>query len=165
MTKKKKIYLALCIALLVFGIWQLYGWWSDQQIFLKLQTKGEKALTASDWAKLPEILAEQYKKDTYGSTTPEGTLALFIDALKKGDADLASKYFIPEKQVEYKIGVQNWTRLNKNIEIASTLNGASGIKINKDGTATMGIFQGEKSFMTIFFLKNNYSGKWKLQSM
>src|SRR3989344_2339975 len=35
----------------------------------------------------------QYENDTYGGTTPEETLALFIDALKKGDIDLASKYF------------------------------------------------------------------------
>ena len=41
---------------------------------------------------------EAYKKameaDVYGGKTPEETLQLFIDALKKGDIELASKYYI-----------------------------------------------------------------------
>jgi hypothetical protein len=38
--------------------------------------------------------AEQtLKNDSYGGHTPEETLTIFIDALKKGDIELASKYF------------------------------------------------------------------------
>jgi hypothetical protein len=47
-------------------------------------------------AELPGKL-EAYKAnmeaDTYGGKTPEETLQMFIDALKKGDIELASKYF------------------------------------------------------------------------
>ncbi|TSD03496.1 MAG: hypothetical protein Athens071416_177 [Parcubacteria group bacterium Athens0714_16] len=47
---------------------------------------------------------EQYKqaqsRDTYGGKTPEETLGLFVDALKKGDTELASKYFVLDKQKE-----------------------------------------------------------------
>lgn len=58
---------------------------------------------------------EQYKqaqsKDTYGGKTPEETLSLFVDALKKGDTELASKYFILDKQdemaKELSVGKQN----------------------------------------------------------
>ena len=32
-------------------------------------------------------------EDTYGGKTPQETLDLFVDALKKGDVELASKYF------------------------------------------------------------------------
>ena len=54
----------------------------------------------------PEYRAEQYLKDLerryredpYGGSTPEETLQLFIDALKKGDIELASKYFSIEHQ-------------------------------------------------------------------
>src|SRR3989338_11270523 len=38
-------------------------------------------------------LEEPYKNDTYGGKTPEETWAMFIDALKKGDIDLAIKYY------------------------------------------------------------------------
>lgn len=56
----------------------------------------------------PEYRAEQYFKDLerryaedpYGGSTPEETLQLFVDALKKGDVELASKYFVVDKQEE-----------------------------------------------------------------
>ena len=38
-------------------------------------------------------LEEPYKKDVYGGKTPEETWAMYIDALKKGDIDLAIKYY------------------------------------------------------------------------
>src|SRR3989344_4310089 len=43
-------------------------------------------------------LERLYAEDTYGGQTPEETLQLFIDALKAGDIDLASKYFVIESR-------------------------------------------------------------------
>lgn len=42
------------------------------------------------------------KEDLYGGDTPEETLRLFIEALKKGDTDLAAKYFVMDKQQEWR---------------------------------------------------------------
>src|SRR3990167_1089691 len=47
-------------------------------------------------------LERQYAEDTYGGKTPEETLRLFIDALKVGDIDLASKYFVVEEREKTK---------------------------------------------------------------
>lgn len=46
-----------------------------------------------DWEKEFERLM---REDTYGGKTPEETLTMFVDALKKGDVELASKYFAYE---------------------------------------------------------------------
>jgi len=43
-----------------------------------------------------------YREDTVGGTTPEETLQLFIAALKNDDLDLASRYFVVDKQGEWK---------------------------------------------------------------
>lgn len=54
-------------------------------------------------------LAEMFKKiekdnyqramaDTYGGKTPQETLQMYIDAVEKGDYELASKYFIEDYQ-------------------------------------------------------------------
>jgi hypothetical protein len=40
--------------------------------------------------------------DTYGGPTPQATWDLFVKALEAGDTDLASKYFVVEKQAEMK---------------------------------------------------------------
>ena len=47
-------------------------------------------------------LEKQYAEDPYGGDTPEETLRLFIDALKAGNTDLASKYFVLDKQEEWR---------------------------------------------------------------
>ena len=70
----------------------------------------------------PEYRAEQYfkdlerryREDPYGGTTPEETLQLFIDALKKGDIELASKYFVLDEQ-------KKWLKELKEIEAADQL--------------------------------------------
>lgn len=48
--------------------------------------------------KVLEDWKRAYENDTYGGKTPEETLQLFTDALKKGDINLASKYFLLDKQ-------------------------------------------------------------------
>ena len=60
--------------------------------------------------KYMEALEKAYREDQYGGNTPEETLQLFIDALKKGDTDLAAKYFIideQEKWATYLMGLKN----------------------------------------------------------
>jgi len=47
-------------------------------------------------------LQEQYENDTFGGETPEETIQLFIEALEAGDIDLATKYFVIDKQAERK---------------------------------------------------------------
>lgn len=60
--------------------------------------------TSPEYEQLQELKAmkERYMADTYGGNTPEETLQLFIDALKKGDIDLAAKYFVLDKQEEWR---------------------------------------------------------------
>lgn len=41
-----------------------------------------------------------YQNDVYGGKTPEETFDMYIDALKKGDLELASKYFVVSGQKE-----------------------------------------------------------------
>jgi hypothetical protein len=51
--------------------------------------------------------------DTYGGPTPQATWDLFVKALEAGDTDLASKYFVVEKQAEMKKFFNRAKELNK----------------------------------------------------
>lgn len=62
-----------------------------------------------------EKLSEPYYKDTYGGKTPEETYDLFIDALKKGDVELASRYFVVE-------GQDNWLTTLVQLRDSQSLN-------------------------------------------
>lgn len=51
-------------------------------------------------AEAKKIEYEAMMKDTYGGKTPQETLQLYIQAIEKGDYELASEYFVREKQDE-----------------------------------------------------------------
>ena len=57
-----------------------------------------------------EALEKAYREDQYGGNTPEETLQLFIDALKKGNTDLAAKYFIIDEQEKWKVKLSDIQR-------------------------------------------------------
>lgn len=57
---------------------------------------------------------EQLRNDKYGGKTPEETFDMLIAALEKGDVELASKYFVVQKQGE-------WLKTLKNYENANLL--------------------------------------------
>lgn len=67
-------------------------------------TEGEKF--KKDVEKFEKELTDIYKKDIYGGETPEITYNLFINALKEGDIEIASKYFFlsdwDKKQAQFK---------------------------------------------------------------
>ena len=54
---------------------------------------------------LKRLEQEDYRRamaDTYGGKTPQETLQMYIAAVEKGDYELASKYFIGEKQEKWR---------------------------------------------------------------
>jgi len=52
--------------------------------------------------RMMERLQGQHANDTYGGDTPEETLELFIKALEDEDMELASKYYVVNKQKDGK---------------------------------------------------------------
>ena len=77
----------LIVVLVVVGVLVLWA----------LIDSGYQAWEGYKWQKQTDkfqnALEQPYKDDTYGGKTPEETWGMFLDALKKGDIDLASKYY------------------------------------------------------------------------
>ncbi|MGB9848003.1 MAG: hypothetical protein ACPLKV_02260 [Minisyncoccia bacterium] len=112
-----------------------------------------------------------FREDTYGGKTPQETLNMFIEALEKGDIDLAAKYFAMDenqsrKKWEDALKIQvekgklqeliNLTKQFKPSPIQSPLTTTYEFVImGKDGMADY-IMQMEL---------NEYSGVWKIKSM
>lgn len=113
-----------------------------------------------------QALENAYRKNTYGGATPEETLQLFITALKAGDADLAAKYFVPEKEKEMreviKIGMKN----NNIDKLISILN-----KEKKGNEVSENIFvldtfdDNNNAEFSFRFLKNKFTQKWLIESL
>ncbi len=60
-----------------YFIWANFFKYDIEKVYKEQEAKYVAAMTA----------------DTYGGKTPQETLDLFVDALRKGDVELASKYF------------------------------------------------------------------------
>lgn len=69
--------------------------------------------------KIDYEVRKPYLEDRYGGKTPEETLQMFFDALRKGDVDLASKYFYLNYQEKYK---RYLSRLKENNGLQETIN-------------------------------------------
>ena len=103
------------------GIYYAIGWYEWRS--------AQNEATANDRAKQDMKAWEaQYENDTYGGTTPEETLALFIDALKKGDIELASKYFVVD---ERRIQLEYLTKLKQNDAIQRAINEMTQLQLTK----------------------------------
>ena len=89
-------------------LWQKYDLWQGQK---RVQQMAEalKKFEAEDYAKA--------MADTYGGKTPQETLQMYIDAVEKGDYELASKYFIGDKQDEELNKLNNTNENKKDLEI------------------------------------------------
>ena len=92
MSKKTVILVVAFVFLAIAGwlIWQyLYPSYQMWRI-----TEGDK--------KFEQGFTAMLKNDTYGGKTPEETYNLYVDALKRGDTEAASKYFYWERQISQK---------------------------------------------------------------
>jgi hypothetical protein len=92
----KMFVLLLVIIGVVLGAYVLY----EAKFSPEAKIAANQAEQTLQYEKEMRANEEAMRADTYGGKTPEGTLQLFADALKKGDINLAAKYFELDKQNE-----------------------------------------------------------------
>ncbi len=91
---KSKIIIILLIFL---GFW--IGWDLGAYTYFYKYLPYAREKETGKWVKeYDKYIKDLHKNDYIGGNTPEETIDLFIAALKKGDMDLASKYFVAEEQ-------------------------------------------------------------------
>lgn len=88
---------------IIYGVGIFFAIWAvfiGVMSFLEWRdnTKFERNMTKID--KMVEDREKELAKDTIGGNTPQETLEMFITAVEAGDYELASKYFVVEKQKE-----------------------------------------------------------------
>lgn len=149
-----------------FFVWSMY--FSPEAKYIQ---KVEKSM-----AELPGKI-EAYKKDMeadiYGGKTPEETLQMFIDALKKDDIELASKYFALDDDTAQKdqAHLNNLTkakeenRIPKIIEILSKAEIDSELNGANENSVWFVVFEGEELIADINLKFNKYSKVWKIESL
>ena len=117
--------------------------------------------------------AREIRADKYGGKTPEETYAMFVDALKKEDIELAVKYFTKESKEENKKVLEgikkdgNWDAMMKDLLLEKNQKGSYisdygySIEVRNE--------QDERATMVEIVLPVDLSGKpisdiWKIES-
>ena len=170
------LILAVLAAFIIWGMLQAGPWirkFQDWRAARALQNQLEKL----------------YRNDKYGGKTPEETFDMFIAALEKGDVELASKYFVLEKQESWLKTLREY----KNKALLSSLivelkNNRNSWQKSEEITNKTAVFRydyvvetpfveelplgnGKTQKLThpagkfsaeIIFRKNNYSSIWKI---
>ena len=153
--KKIKLTILFVIGVLVLLILSSYGYqkYDDWKFNKELKELTEEA-------------NKPYLEDVYGGKTPRETLELFIAAVEKEDFELASKYFVLDKQEEWGNGLINAKEKNNLIWLIEELRKINNSLDYVDPTAQLNGRElytvGEKMLVT--FIKYP-QGIWKIQEI
>ncbi|MDP1706781.1 MAG: hypothetical protein Q8L36_03095 [bacterium] len=165
--KKAWFWIALTILFVLGGFFGWENYWSPEaRGNRETQKNYQKYL---DWEK---GYNEAMKNDTYGGKTPQETLNMFIEALKAGDTELASKYFVlTEKEgnsrAELKSVLDDKKRQDNLEEIISVVSRAKPDNNSSyEGTAWF-VLKNEQGLVeySVVLKLNKESGVWKIESL
>jgi len=158
----------LGIIIIAFGgffVWEKY--FSPQaKINRETQKNYEKYL---EWQKSYE---KAMREDTYGGKTPEETLQMFIEALKKEDIELASKYFmlrddgsIDPKWKEALKKTKEAGKLSEVVDLLSKAKPDLEARISDEYYIFSSRDKNGNVIADIDLHFNKYSGVWKIESL
>jgi len=149
------------LGIVAVGLFVAYGtnYYSNYKLFHAERERQEAQRAEA------ERIRKLYEEDTYGGKTPEETLALFIDALKKGDTDLAAKYFVIEDREQQKTYLDDVKAKNDLLAMATD---AQKLKLTKnDGERAFFVLTNEKGvvIVQVVLAKNSQNGVWKIMEL
>src|SRR3989338_6982314 len=94
------------LVLVVVAILVIWSLLNLSEIVNSVQGK----LEAWKYQRLVSKMQAPYKNDKYGGKTPEETFDLFLDALRREDVELASRYFVIPKQEGWNKTLQEYKK-------------------------------------------------------
>lgn len=165
-------FVIVAVILGLFALWNVY--FGSDRIDIEE--------TAKNFEKLEQDIKAALKADTYGGKTPQETLDLFIEALRKEDVELAAKYFMldlnftPENQ-EYFLTRKKWEEELAGEEVAGRLQKLADVLISakqlkdqktvSEDTIWFEVLDknNAEAYQLIAFKFNKESGVWKIESM
>jgi hypothetical protein len=161
------------IFILIILIVVSFGWGYKKYINNKKEKLDQE--NYQKYLNFEKTYEEAMKADTYGGKTPEETLQMFIDALKKEDIELASKYFAlnTNEKSEYYLTRKEWEEalrkkkeqgeIKKIIEILSL---AKLTFKDNDGAVFKVYNKNNNEVEALIEIKlNKFSGVWKIESL
>ena len=151
--KRSKIFWIILIILFVLMLTELglryYDRWHGQKRVEEL---------ARELERIESERTAALAADTIGGETPQETLRMFIDAVEAGDYELASKYFVIEKQEEWRNHLESSKNLEELLALLKESMNSSG-----EYSLTEKLFSVYEPIVVDFILYP--SGNWKIEEI
>ena len=112
-----------------------------------------------------EQIKKEYAEDPYGGDTPEETLGLFVDALKKGDIDLAAKYFVLDRQDQWREDLEKIKDKGLLDEMVRDLEREKHKDRINDNYFTFSIANDQNEVALTITITRGLNKKWKIQDL
>ncbi|MBI2587941.1 DUF4878 domain-containing protein [Candidatus Azambacteria bacterium] len=113
-----------------------------------------------------EELERPFREDPYGGNTAEETRQIFLEALRKGDIELAVKYFAPDRQERWRKNLLSIKAAGKFEEMISDLSRAEvEPKLSSDTLVIYEIVDQENLVIGQIKIFKSLNGKWKIDSI
>jgi len=117
--KRKGLKIKLIVTGVIVVLLGGYMWWQNYGPY-DITTPKKEIGSPEEYDRFMKSLAKAWKDDYVGFATPEETFDAFRKTLKEGDYELASKYFVPQKQeemlLEFREGEESGG-INKQVEL------------------------------------------------
>lgn len=167
--KKKNNLLALSIASLLAIIIIISGGYWIWNNYISSDAKESREITKQYKKTIKGIqnAEDAMRTDTYGGKTPQETLNIFIDALRKNDLELASKYFVLREDGTRDPQILENLKSKTPKIIADMINVFEKAKPTKspieNGAGFLYEYNGQEYLIEL--QKNTYSKIWKIESL
>lgn len=114
--------------------------------------------------RLEQELMRPYQEDRVGGRTPEETFQMFLDALRKEDIDLAAKYFVVDKQEEWR---RSFMKIKEQGEWQNMVEDVSRAKEvqRRDSGVLYEAIGGEGLVTVSLDIVRQFNGVWKIKSL
>lgn len=127
-------------------------------------TRQKAAAQLSEQEQALKEYEARYVADTYGGKTPEETLTLFVDALKKNDIDLAVKYVFIDDAVKIKTDLERAKSDGRLSEIIKNF-GLLKISSNDNDRAFFSLNNSSSKVQYQVIVKRIPNNTWKIMDL
>ncbi len=168
-SRKGKILLLLLLVVVLFTGYHYSHWFVPVEFKDYGEWLAEKPRSLGEIQRYSDALVDAYEWDTFGGSTPEETLALWVEAVRAGDLEKASLYFLVDAQVDslegMKISKENnvLSRIISDIEDGGVMSVSEYPSARFDTSTSAEAQESGRPGFELEFIKNPYTDVWKLE--
>jgi hypothetical protein len=171
--KKRRVawIIIASIVILVALFLSLGGYDAIKQYYSNLQERNGMSQLIKGYEDAMDTISKTLTEDTYGGGTPQETLDMFIDALEKGDIELAGKYF----SLDVNLSRQKWEdaladsyendEISKIVDLLKKLKPSPEQSILKTEYEFIVLGDSGLADYILHMSLNEHSKVWKIESM